>query len=454
MRHASAGFPKGGVHPADSKALSLQGDVQQVEASRKVQMVVTQHLGKPSRLVVTKGQDVVVGQLLAEADGPISSCVHSPVSGKVLKVSDGPVAGSSRVPIIEIMNDGKNTGAEAFSGTPRLTFGEGCRETFRQAISNAGVVGLGGAAFPTAVKLMPPRDAAIDTLILNGCECEPYLTADDTLMRTKSSEVLAGAVIMAAVLGVRRVLVGVEDNKALAIEALGAAAIQQTWTSFVEGPAPGVEIQVVAVRTRYPQGAEKQLIDALVHRRVSAGKLPFSVGVVVQNVGTALAVFEAVALGRPLIERVITLSGNAVANPGNFRVPLGVAVAEVVARAGGIREGRLAAIVAGGPMMGKSLRHMDVPVVKGMSGVLLLDRNEVSAFQQRECIRCGRCVEACPLNLVPCELAANAEFRLFDRGEPAMECVECGCCQYVCPSRRNLVQYNRLAKYHFRRLKR
>jgi electron transport complex protein RnfC len=454
MRHASAGFPKGGVHPADSKALSLQGEVIRVEAGKKAQVVVTQHLGKPSRLVVSKGQDVVVGQVLAEADGPISSCVHSPVSGKVLKVSDGPVAGASRVPIIEIMNDGKNTGAEAFTGTPRLIFGEGCRETFLRAIAKAGVVGLGGAAFPTSVKLTPPRDAKIDTLIINGCECEPYLTADDTLMRTKSSEVLAGAVIMASVLGVSRILVGVEDNKALAIEALGAAAKQQTWTSFVEGSAPSMDIHVVAVRTRYPQGAEKQLIDALVHRKVSAGKLPFSVGVVVQNVGTALAVFDAVALGRPLIDRVLTISGNAVERPGNFLVPLGVTVAEVVVQAGGIREGRLAAIIAGGPMMGKSLRHLDVPVVKGMSGVLLLDDTEVSAFQERECIRCGRCVQACPLQLVPCELAANAEFRLWDRGEPAMECVECGCCQYVCPSRRNLVQYHRLAKYHFRRLKR
>lgn len=453
MSHGANGFPRGGVHPPESKDLSLTGEVLTVDAPKKVSIVVTQHLGKPSRVAVNRGDDVKVGQVLAQADGFISSHVHSPVSGKVLKIADGPVVGASRVPIIEIMNDGQYLGLDSLTREPSIVLGPDAGPGFLKAIQDAGVVGLGGAAFPTHVKLSPPKDAKVDTLVINGCECEPYLTADDMIMQTKPAEILAGCIVMAEIIGVKTILIGIEDNKPRAAEALGVAAQQQSYASFFQGGVPEVTIRVVQLRTRYPQGAEKQLIDALLHRKVAAGQLPFSVGVVVQNVGTALAAFEAVAMGKPLIQRVITVSGKAVKSPGNFLVPIGASVADVVARAGGVDETKLAAIVSGGPMMGKSTRNLDLPVVKGMSGILLLSAEEIEAYKEGECIRCGRCVQACPMNLVPCELASNAEFKLWDRGEPAMECVECGCCQYVCPSKRYLVQYNRLAKYHFRRLK-
>lgn len=449
MSGASSGFKTGGVHPHESKELAPALPVTEVAAPDKVQVPVTQHLGKPSVVAVQKGQDVKVGDLLATADGPISAPVHSPVSGKVLRIYDGPVVGAYRVPIIEIMNDGKNTGAEAFVSAP-VQWSKSA--LFLDSIRAAGIVGMGGAAFPTAVKLTPPKDAKVDTLILNGCECEPYLTADDAVMRSKAPQVLAGALIMASVLNVRSVLVGVENNKPEAIAALEAALKEKSHLALFEGTAPDVRMEVRGIRTRYPQGAEKQLIDALLGRRVGSGKLPASVGVVVQNVGTSAAVYDAVSCGKPLFERIVTVSGKAVSRPGNYLVRIGTPLQTVVDAAGGAKES-LKGIVAGGPMMGKSIRALEAPVVKGMSGLLLLEESEFQAYEERDCIRCGRCVEACPLNLVPCDIAAMAEFKRWADCKGVMDCVECGCCQYVCPAHRNLVLYNRLAKYYQRRIK-
>lgn len=452
MSGAGVGFKTGGVHPREAKELAPALPLIEVAAPDKVQVPVTQHLGKPSTVVATKGQDVKVGDLLAQADGAVSCAVHSPVSGKVLRIFDGPVVGAYRVPIIEIMNDGKYTGSDAFSTVALIPWSK--KSTFLDAIKAAGVVGMGGAAFPTHVKLSPPKDAKIDTLILNGCECEPYLTADDAVMRSRPAQVLAGAMVMASILGVRNIQVGVENNKPEAIAALNDALKSKAHLALLEGADDSAQmtIEVRGVVTRYPQGAEKQLIDALTNRRVGSGKLPFHVGVVVQNVGTAAAVFDAVAAGKPLFERVITVSGKAVNKPGNYMVRIGTPLQALIDAAGGAKES-LAAIVAGGPMMGKSLRSLEAPVVKGMSGVLLLEESEIQAYEQRDCIRCGRCVEACPVNLVPCDIAAMAEFKRWADCANVMDCVECGCCQYVCPAHRNLVLYNRLAKYYQRRIK-
>lgn len=451
MSSAPARFKKGGVHPYEGKELSAASELVTVEVPRRVQVPVTQHLGKPSKVVVEKGQDVVVGQLLAEADGPISAPLHSPVSGKVLKVADAEIVGAYRALIIDIMNNGRFDGEEAISGAPVVNWGE--RADFLERIRSAGVVGLGGAAFPTAVKLSPPPNVTVDHLLINGCECEPYLTADDILMRERAAEVVAGCAIMAGILGIDRIHIGVEDNKPRAIEALSAAVAQQAYAATFEGEPPSFNFTVVPLRTMYPQGAEKQLIEAVTGRQVPSGKLPFAVGCVVQNVGTALAVFDAVARRRPLIERVVTLTGGAITNPGNYLARIGTPVSALVAAAGGTTDA-LAAQVAGGPMMGKSLRNHTVPVVKGMSGLLFLTEAEASGLDEVDCIRCGRCVHACPMGLSACDITAQAEFQQWERAVElgALDCVECGSCQYVCPARRFLVARVRLTKFYARRL--
>lgn len=422
----------------------------EVEPPKMVMVPVTQHLGKPSTCLVEKKADVKVGQVLAEPDGPISSFVHSPVSGKVLKVFDGPVVGVYRARMIQIMNNGKFEGAEEFAGDPRVDWGE--KDSFLERIRLAGVVGMGGAAFPTNVKLKPPPDAPVDTLIINGCECEPYLTADDVLMRNMPGQVLAGARIMAGALGVDTILVGIENNKPRAIEAMTVAALEQACKNFDQGEGPDPEIKVVPLRTRYPQGAEKQLIEALLGRRVPPGKLPFAVGVIVQNVGTCFAVFEALAKNKPLIERVVTVTGRAAAKPSNFLVRVGTPVSALL-DAAEVSDDAVRAMISGGPMMGRAFRHTEIPVVKATSGFLLMDAEEFTARREQDCVRCGRCVDACPMGLVPCDLAAYAEFSEWDAAAGVDNCVECGSCQYVCPSRRFLVQWIRVAKAQRRRLK-
>jgi len=452
MTRRTTGFNTGGVHPKEMKDRSLPADLVVVQPPKRLSVPVTQHLGKPSRCVVKKGDEVVVGQVLAEADGPISAPVHSPVSGKVLKIADGPIIGAYRAPVIEIMNDGKYDGEDQFELAPVIDWED--REQFVDRIRDGGIVGLGGAAFPTAVKLWPPADVTVDTLIINGCECEPFLTADDTLMRNSSAETVAGAVAMASVLKVSTVLIGIEANKPGAIEAMNRVVEEGGYRRFFQGEGPWPTIRVISLRTRYPQGAEKQLIDALLGRRIKSAQLPFSVGVVVQNVGTSFAAFEAIARGRPLYERVITLSGMAIERPGNYMVRIGTPLAAVVEAAGGTTP-ELRAIVAGGPMMGKSLKALESPVVKGLSGVLFLDRSEAKLFVESDCIRCGRCVDACPMGLTPCEMTAQAESANWKEAVAmgTLDCVECGSCQYVCPAKRHLVARIRLTKYYWRKLK-
>ncbi len=433
-----ARFSKGGVHPHDCKQLSAGAAIQRLTAPEVVVVPLAQHLGAPAKPVVEKGADVLKGQVLAEAAGVVSARVHSPVSGKVKRIFETPAASGDRVLAIEIANDGKDQWVEgvqldAADADPALTPAQ-----VLDLIKDAGVVGLGGAAFPTQVKLAPPPGSGVDTLVLNGAECEPYLTADHRLMLEQPREVIAGVRLMMKVLGVKRALIGLEDNKQDAFAALTPHAVD------------GVEVKLL--RTRYPQGAEKQLVEALTGRRVPPGKLPFAVKVVVQNVGTAFAVFEAVARRKPLVERVVTVTGGAVASPANFLVPLGTPVKLLLEKAG-LDEERCAALICGGPMMGRSFRHRDIPVVKATSGILALTAAEFTPREEQPCIRCGRCVDACPMSLVPCDLAANAEFSAAEDAVGADSCMECGSCQFVCPSRRFLVQWIRLVKAQRRRLK-
>ncbi|MFH1531210.1 MAG: electron transport complex subunit RsxC [Pseudomonadota bacterium] len=433
-------FKKGGVHPADRKELSAQAPITPLAAPETVVVPLAQHIGAPTRPLVKKGDEVKVGQVLAEPGGFVSTVIHSPVSGKVKKLADVPTAGGERTPAIEIVNDGLDTWIEGVDlDATDIDFSTSA--TFKDRIQKAGIVGMGGAAFPTHVKLSPPPDSPVDALVINGAECEPYLTADYRLMLEQPREALLGIKAMQLVLGVDTVLVGVEDNKPDAYEAMKLAATGEL-----------AHIQVHMLRTRYPQGAEKQLIEALLGRRVPPGKLPFAVGVIVQNVGTAFAVFEALAKNKPLIERVVTVTGRAVGKPSNFRVRIGTPVSALLAAAE-VSEDAVRAMISGGPMMGRAFRHTDIPVVKATSGILLMSADEFVARQEQDCIRCGRCVDTCPMGLVPCDLAAYAEFSEWEQASSGDNCVECGSCQYVCPSRRFLVQWIRLAKAQRRRLK-
>lgn len=431
-------FKKGGIHPHDNKSLSENAAIEKLELPENVFVPLAQHIGAPARLVVKKGDEVKTGQIIAEPAGFVSTYIHSPITGKVVKELEIPTAGGDRVKAIQISRTGdEDDWAEGINLD--ATEVDWSREAdFLELIKKAGIVGLGGAAFPTQVKLSPPPDAKVDVLVLNGAECEPYLTSDYRLMLEHPREIMEGIRILMKILKVSSARVGIEDNKPKAFEAMKAAA-----------PA-GVEVQLC--RTRYPQGAEKQLIEALTGRRVPPGKLPFSVGVVVQNVGTAFAVYEAVAKNKPLIERVVTVTGRAAANPGNFLVRMGTPVEALLQKVGSTPD-MVRAMVAGGPMMGRTFRYPEIPIVKASSGILVLSAEEMQVFQEQDCIRCGRCVDACPMNLLPCDIANLAEFSQWEAARLADDCVECGCCQSVCPSKRFLVQWIRLAKAQRRKLK-
>ena len=432
-------FKKGGIHPADRKELSAAAEITALTTPGTVVIPLMQHIGAPTKPVVKKGDEVKVGQVLAEPGGFVSTVIHSPVSGKVKKLADVPTAGGDRIPAIEIVNNGEDIWIDGVDlDATEIDFS--AADDFKDRIRDAGIVGMGGAAFPTHVKLSPPKDSPVDALVINGAECEPYLTADYRLMLEKPREVLLGIKAMMLVLRVEKVLVGIEDNKPDAYRTMNAAAT---------GELAGIEIHLL--RTRYPQGAEKQLIEALLGRRVPPGKLPFAVGVIVQNVGTCFAVFEALAKNKPLIERVVTVTGRAAAKPSNFLVRVGTPVSALL-DAAEVSDDAVRAMISGGPMMGRAFRHTEIPVVKATSGFLLMDAEEFTARREQDCVRCGRCVDACPMGLVPCDLAAYAEFSEWDAAAGVDNCVECGSCQYVCPSRRFLVQWIRVAKAQRRRL--
>jgi electron transport complex protein RnfC len=389
---------------------------------------MSQHLGAPCKPLVAKGDRVVRGQMIGDVDAMISAPIHSPVSGEVVDVGPALSPAGVRVESVTIAPDAEQDLA-VFKPI------DASRDDVKAAVRAAGIVGLGGAAFPSAVKLSPPKQSPIDTLILNGCECEPYLTCDHRLMLERPEAIVAGARLIAATVGARSVFIGVEDNKPDAIAALQAAA-------------SGAEVEVATLKTHYPQGAEKQLIYAITGRAVPRGQLPSAVGVLVHNVATAIAVAEAVEQGKPLMERVVTVAGS-VARPGNYLALIGTPLSALVEAAGG-PVGDVGRIVAGGPMTGQPLHSLDVPVVKGTSGVVVLTSAESAPMVDGDqpCIRCGRCVEACPMTLHPFQIASYADRRMWSEVERyyALDCIECGCCSYVCPTRRPLVQLIKLGK--------
>jgi Na+-translocating ferredoxin:NAD+ oxidoreductase subunit C len=427
---------RGGVHPEEHKQLTCNEPIRPLSPPSKVIVPLQQHLGAPAVATVKVGERVAEGQPLAEPQGFVSVPVHAPIAGEVTAIGPHPHPGGFEAESITIeKKDGDESPPWRLPGF-RPDYASASAEELKNLIRDAGLVGMGGAAFPTHVKLSPPASKPIDTLIINGAECEPYLTCDHRVMVEDTEQVAHGIRILKQIMGVRRVLVGIEANKPDAVEVLTKAL------------AGDREIQVVSCHVKYPQGAEKQLIKVLTGREVPPPPgLPMDVGAVVQNVGTAAAVARAVMEGIPLIERVVTISGSVVRKPSNLRVRLGTPVTELVEACGGLTEPP-AKVVMGGPMMGVAQADLTVPVVKSTSGFIFFSRREVPNIVPYPCLHCGRCVDACPLGLEPSELALRVEVGELDAAEALhlRECMECGSCSYTCPSSRWLVQAMRLGK--------
>ena len=428
----------GGIHPVgDGKELSCHQAVRTAPLLEKYFVLLAENAGKPPVPVVKKGDKVKKYQLIARADGFVSANLHAPTSGEVGGIVEVPGPMGVPAAAVEIIADGEDAGEPPFE--PLLNWESIDPEILKQRVIDAGLVGMGGASFPSHVKLSPPPGKEIDTLILNGAECEPYLTADHRLMFEKPEKVARGAAIFGRILGVRRPVIGVEINKGDAIEAL-------------ERFEDRFGISVVPLLVRYPQGSEKQLINAVTKRAVRSGGLPMDAGCVVQNVGTAAALSDAVMKGIPLVERIVTVTGDVVFSPGNWKLKLGTPAIEAVKLAGGVTEepGKL---IFGGPMMGFAQKSFEVPVAKNTSGILLLPTGVSVNYEASGCIRCGRCVQGCPMNLMPCLLSTAIEADRFDLAyqNHVMDCMECGSCAYVCPDHRPLVQNIRRAKAELRK---
>ncbi len=422
----------GGVHPSDGKDLSSGSEIRTAPLLERYVVPLQQHIGAPPKLLVAKKDEVRKGQLLAEPGGFVSAAIHSPTSGVVSQVGECLSPTGVFVPAVEIGSDGEDNPDDSLP--PIEDWRECDPAKLLERVRAAGIVGMGGAAFPTHVKLSPPPNRKIDTLLLNGVECEPYLTADHRLMLEEPDAILDGAAALARVLGVRTVVLGIEENKPDAV-------------ALLRERAAGRDIEVVSLRVRYPQGAEKQLIYAATGRKVPAGGLPMDVGCVVQNVGTCRAVAAAVLGGVPLIERVVTVTGQPVVSPGNWRARVGTSLRDLLALAGGVKSDP-AKIIAGGPMMGFSVYSLDLPISKSSSGILLLAPEQLFQYTSEPCINCGACVDVCPMKILPGPLSVQIENECFDDAENwrVMDCIECGCCAYACPANRPLVQHFKRAK--------
>ena len=423
-------FP-GGVHPhegVNGKSVNGGNAIVKLPAPPRVIIPLSQHIGAPAKALVKKGDQVKIGQVIGQAGGYVSANVHACVSGKVWDVQPCLLASGVAVPAVIIDNDYKEEWVELF---PAANPEGVTADELRKIVADAGIVGLGGATFPTAVKLNPAQGKTIEKLVINGAECEPYLPADHRLMLEKAQEIIRGIRIVMKALDIKEALVGIEDNKPDAIAALTAAA--------TEG------ITVKALPVRYPQGGEKQLVYALTKRKVPTGGLPLDVGVVVCNVGTIYAIQQAVCEGRPLIERVTTVGG-LVEKPGNFMVRIGSTVEQMLDACGGVQQG-VKQLIYGGPMMGMAIARTDIPVTKGCSAILALGE-EAKEPQESACIRCGRCLRACPMKLMPAKLDALSRAQRFEEAEKlgVMNCMECGACTFVCPAKRSLTQSCRTAK--------
>jgi electron transport complex protein RnfC len=430
---------QGGIHPPYHKELTSGKAIKEAPVPGEVLLPLQMHVGAPCEPLIREGDRVELGQKIADSQAFVSAPIHSPVSGTVKAIKEIRNFNGVMVKGIVIQADPsqpefeKKPGKELESLTP---------EEIRQAAREAGLVGLGGAAFPTHVKLSPPADKPIDTVIINACECEPFLTCDHRLMLERPEELLAGARLLKVAVGASKVIIGVEANKADAADLLRGRA-----SSF-----PEVEVEMLEVK--YPEGAEKMLIFALTGRKVPPGKLPSEVGCLVQNVGTAIALYEACAWGKPLYERVVTVTGPGVREPGNLLVRMGTPISVLIEACGGF-VGDPVKLIMGGPMTGWAQPDASAPVVKGTSGVVVLTSELVDLGEEGECVRCGKCVEVCPMNLAPNYIVQSTRRGQWDKAEMwgALDCFECGCCSYECPAYIPHVQYVRKAKARIAALK-
>ena len=422
-------FHIGGVHPQDNKQFSAHQPIQECPLPKQAIIPLVQHIGAPAQAVVEVGAKVKVGELLAKAGGFVSANICSPVSGTVTKIGDWTDAWGAPGQAIFIDVEGDEWLPE-IDRTPDLK--QQCTldpKAIVDKIAAAGIVGLGGACFPTHVKLLPPPGKKADVLIVNGVECEPYLTCDHQLMMEHGAEIIFGIEILKKALGVQRAIIGIENNKPDAIEHMRKLAQSQ------------LGIEVLPLKLKYPQGGEKQLIDACIGRQVPSGALPIEVGAVVDNVATIFAVYEAVQKNKPLISRVITVTGKNVAKPGNYLVRFGTPIEQVIEMAGGV-PADTGKIIGGGPMMGRAMDHIeDMPANKRLSGLLFLPQAESIRPEEDNCIRCGKCVQACPMGLEPYLLQRLSELQMWEECEKhdIMDCIDCGCCVYTCPAHRRLL---------------
>lgn len=430
---------KGGIHPNEQKQLSENLSFDIMSNPKQVIVPLVQHLGKPAKPIVKKGSEVKAGEIIAEQDGLISSPIHSPVSGKVTKITTGAtVTGFPKDAIVIEANDTNET---VFM--PPLDIEKITREEIRERVKLAGIVGQGGAAFPTYVKLSPPPDKKVDIAIINGCECEPYLTRDYRYMIERTDDLITGLRLIMKAVGVEKGAIGIEDNKPEAINRLKEAVKN----------IPNISVEVL--ETKYPQGAEKMLIKAVTGKEVPPGKLPFDVGAVIQNIGTAIAVYDAIVKGEPQLTAALTVSGFGINQPKNLIVRIGTPLADILDYCGGVKENAVK-VVVGGPMMGVAQYDFSAPVMKATSGILVLTEEEVNDQEETPCLRCGKCVDVCPLNLIPTKLARISSLEKFEEAEQlgVTVCMECGTCTYTCPANLPLVQWIRFGKQRVMALQR
>lgn len=427
-------FPKGGVHPAENK-FSAGKPIETLPIPKIAWIPLAQHLGAPATPVVKAGDKVKVGQLIAKSEGFISSNIHSSVSGTVKKIEQIPDASGYRKSAVIIEVEGDEWLENIDRSATILTEIKLSKEEIIHKIAETGIVGLGGATFPSHVKLNIPKGKKAEVVIINAVECEPYLTCDHMLMLEKGEEIIIGVRILMKALDVNKALIGIENNKADAIANL------QKFAAAYEG------IEVYALEVKYPQGGEKQLVKALINREVPSGGIPIDVGIVAFNIGSVYATYEAVQKNKPLFERVLTVTGKSLKHPSNFLVRIGTPISEVIDAAGGLPS-NTSKIINGGPMMGKAMNSIHIPVIKGSSGILLLPDEESRRKPIQTCIRCAKCVSACPQGLEPYLLMSLAERSMFDKLEKAnvTDCMECGSCSYTCPANRPLLDYIRLGK--------
>ncbi len=433
-------FKIGGVHPKGEK-LTAGIAIQELPLPKMVILPIAQHFGAPASLLLEVGDRVKRGMVIAKMDGNVSSNIHSSVSGKVIAIDEMLDATGFKTKSVVIETEGDQWEDSIQLNQTAIDFAKISPAEILQRIKDAGIVGMGGATFPTHVKLEVPAGMKVDTLVINGIECEPYLTADHRLMLEKSEEILIGTRLLMKVLNVSRAIIGIEINKPDAVRLLHNMAMKHE----------GIEIE--ALKMKYPQGSEKQLIQALIGRKVTPGALPASVGVIVNNIATTYAVYEAVVKNKPLIERVITVTGKSLKSPGNFLVRIGTPVGELIEAAGGLPEDT-GKVIVGGPMMGKAIANLNVPATKGMSGIVLLPMEESSRQTDMPCIRCGKCVEGCPMNLEPYLMMSLVVKGLWEQVEAnhVTDCMECGSCAFTCPSSKPILDYVRTGKARVKKM--